>query len=74
MIKKSFNTICHKITAVQEPVLWADISDQWLSTTLDQNVALLIDLWQNTELGDCKRHLMYIILLSFRKINHSHSS
>ena len=26
------------------------VSDQWLSTTLDQNVALLIGLWQNTEL------------------------
>ena len=47
-------------TAVQEPVLWAGVSDQLLSTTLDQNVAILISLWQNTELGVC---LMYIILL-----------
>ena len=27
--------------------------------TLDQNVALLIGLLQNTELGVCKQHLMY---------------
>ena len=58
-------------TAVQELVLWAGVSDQWLSTTLDQNVALLIGLWQNTELGVCKKHLMYIILLSFWKPHHS---
>ena len=46
----------------------------WLSTTLDQSVELLIGLWQNTELGVCKKHLMYIILFSFRKLHHSFSS
>jgi hypothetical protein len=61
-------------TAVQEPVLWAGVSDQWLSTTLDKNVALLIGLWQNTELGVCKKHLMYIKLLSFKKLYLSFSS
>ena len=61
-------------TAVKEPVLWAGVSDQWLSTTLDQNVALLIGLWQYIELGASKKHLMYIILSSFRKLHHSFSS
>ena len=34
----------------------------WLSMTLDQNVALFFDLWQNTELGVgvYKKYLMYI--------------
>jgi hypothetical protein len=49
-------------------------SDQWLSTTLDQNMAFLIVLWQNTELGVCKKHLMYNILSSFRKLHHSFRS
>ena len=35
---------------------------QRLSTTLDQNVALLIGLWQINELGICKKHLMHITL------------
>ena len=55
--------IQRQFTALQEPVFWAGVSDQWLSTTLDQNSALLIGLGQNTELGVCKKHLMYIILL-----------
>ena len=56
------------IIAVQEPVFWAGVSDQWLSMTLDLSSALLVGLWQNTELAVCKKHLMYIILLSFKKL------
>ena len=52
----------------------SDVSDKWLSTTFDQNSALLIGLWQNTELGVCKKHLMYIIVLSFKKLHPSFSS
>ena len=59
---------------VQEPVFRAGVSDQCLSTTLDQNVALLIGLCQNTELGVCKKHLNYIMLSSFRKLHHLFSS
>ena len=59
-------------TAVQEPFFWTSVNDQLLLTTLDQNSALLIGLWQNTELGVCKKNLMYIMLLSFKKI-HFHS-
>ena len=60
-----------QFTALQEPFFWAGVSDQWLSTTLDQNY--LIGLGQNTELAVCKKHLMYIILilLSFKKLHPS---
>jgi hypothetical protein len=46
------------ITAVQEPVFWAGVSDQWLSTTLDQNPALLIGSWQNHE--GCEQAAFYV--------------
>jgi hypothetical protein len=34
----------------------------------------LIGLWLITELGACKKHLMYIIVSSFKKLHHSFSS
>ena len=40
-----------------------------IKMTLDQNSALLIGFWQNTEFGVCKKHLMYIILSSFKKLH-----
>ena len=55
------------------PVFWADVSDQWLSATLDQNSALLIGLWQNHELYVSKKLFMYITLLSFQKHRSSFS-
>ena len=54
-------------------IFWA-VSEQLLLTTLDQNLALLIGSWQNTELGVCKKPLMYKILLSFKKLYPSFSS
>jgi hypothetical protein len=62
-----------RFKAVQEPVFWAGVRDQWLSTTLDQNSALLIGLWQNHDVQVKKKHFKSITLLSFQKHHSSFS-
>ena len=43
-----YNLLYYIYTAVKEPVFWAGVNDQLLSTTLDKNSALLIDYGVNT--------------------------
>ena len=61
-VRKSMVVVSMQFIAVKEPFFWAGVSDQWLSTTLDQNLALLIGLWQNHEVKVSKNTVLHSVL------------
>ena len=59
-LKSTYKLVIHSCTLYKIRFFLAGVNDLWLSTTLDQNSALLIGLWQNHEVYVGEQEAFYI--------------